>query len=271
MKAIETIVETGDFNVGTIGDNLPNENEIHEKYGSKNFLFTGSSRALTSAAGHKSIDEFGASQAVIQREIQYGQQADELMTALHEVIGHGSGKLSERMKGGSEPYLKEYYSAMEEARADLSALWNAWDPKLKQLGLIEGDQDEVAKSMYDTAALVVLTQLRRIPRGDTIEEDHERDRALIANYIMDKTGAIRMFDRDGKTYVEVTDYQKMKQGVGMLLTELMRTKAEGDYAALKALIDKYGVHFDPKLRDQVVAALQGPEHPDLLGRRECAA
>jgi dipeptidyl-peptidase-3 len=253
VKAIETIVETGDFNVGTIGDNLPNENEIHEKYGSKNFLFTGSSRALTGAAGHKPIDEFGASQAVIQREIQYGQQADELMTALHEVIGHGSGKLSERMKGGSEPYLKEYYSAMEEARADLSALWNAWDPKLKQLGLIDGDQDEIAKSMYDTAALVVLTQLRRIPRGDTIEEDHERDRALIANYIMDKTGSIRMFDRDGKTYVEVTDYQRMKQGVGMLLTELMRIKAEGDYAAIKALIDKYGVHFDSKLRDRVVA------------------
>ena len=98
----------------------------------------------------------------------------------------------------------------------------------------------------------MLTQLRRIPRGDTIEEDHERDRALIANYIMDKTGAIRMFDRDGKTYVEVTDYPKMKQGVGMLLTELMRIKAEGDYAAIKALVDKYGVHFDPKLRDQVV-------------------
>ncbi len=167
VEAIETIVETGDFSVTTIGDNLPNENEIHEKYGTKNFLFTGSSRALTGAAGHKSIEEFGASPAVIQREIQYGQQADELMTALHEVIGHGSGKLSERMKGGSEPYLKEYYSAMEEARADLSALWNAWDPKLKQLGLIEGNQDEIAKSMYDTAALVMLTQLRRIPRGDS--------------------------------------------------------------------------------------------------------
>ena len=188
VKAIETIVETGDFGVTTIGDNLPNENEIHEKYGTKNFLFTGSSRALTGAAGHKSIEEFGASQAVIDRDIKYGQQANELMTALHEVIGHGSGKLSEGMKGGSEPYLKEYYSTLEEARADLSALWNVWDPKLKQLGLIEGDQDEVAKSMYDSAALVMLTQLRRIPRGDTIEEDHERDRALIANYIMDKTG-----------------------------------------------------------------------------------
>lgn len=252
VKAIETITETGDFSVTTIGDNLPNENEIHEKYGTKNFLFTGSSRALTAAVGSKMIREFGASATVIQRNTRYGKQANELMTALHEVIGHGSGKLSERLKGGSESYLKEYYSTLEEARADLSALWNVWDPKLKELGLIEGDQDEVAKAMYDSAALVVLTQLRRIPQGATIEEDHQRDRALIANYIMDKTGGIRMFSRDGKTYVEVADYPEMKQGVGMLLAELMRIKAEGDYDAIKSLVDKYGVHFDPKLRDQVV-------------------
>jgi dipeptidyl-peptidase III len=253
VKAIETIVETGDFSVTTIGDNLPNENAIHEQYGTKNYLFTGSSRALTAAAGTKSIHEFDPNPAAIQRSIKYGQQADELLTALHEVIGHGSGKLSEKLNGGAEPYLKEYFSTLEEARADLSAYWNVWDPKLKELGLIEGDQEEIAKTMYDSAALVVLTQLRRIPHGDSIEEDHQRDRALIANYIMEKTGAIRMFDRDGKTYVEVTDYPKMKQGVGMLLTELMRIKAEGDYAAIKALVDKYGVHFDPKLRDQVVA------------------
>ncbi len=261
VKAIETIVETGDFGVSTIGDNLPNENEIHEKYGTKNFLFTGSSRALMAAAGHKGIEEFGPNQAVIERDIKYGQQAEELMTALHEVIGHGSGKLSPRLQSGAEPYLKEYFSTLEEGRADLSALWNAWDPKLKQLGLIEGDQDEVAKAMYDSAAMVVLTQLRRIPHGDTIEEDHQRDRALIANYIMDKTGGIRMFERDGKTYVEVTDYQKMKQGVGMLLTELMRIKAEGDYDAIKALVDKYGVHFDPKLRDQVVQRYKALDIP----------
>ena len=261
VKAIETIVETGDFSVATIGDNLPNENEIHEKYGTKNFLFTGSSRALTGAAGHKGIEAFGPNPTVIQRNIKYGQQSDELLTALHEVIGHGSGKLSPRLNSGSEPYLKEYFSTLEEARADLSGLWNIWDPKLKQLGLIEGDQDEVAKAMYDSAAMVVLTQLRRIPRGDTIEEDHQRDRALIANYIMDKTGSIRMFDRDGKTYVEVTDYQKMKQGVGMLLTELMRIKAEGDYDAIKALVDKYGVHLDPKLRDQVVQRYKALDIP----------
>lgn len=252
VKAIETLIETGDFQVTVTGDNLPNENEIHEKYGTKNFLFTGSSRALNDAAGFRSIEEFGATPEIIERERKYGDQAEDLMTAMHEVIGHGSGKLSERLKGGAEPYLKEYFSTLEEARGDLMALWNAWDPKLKELGLVT-NQEEEAKSMYDTAALVMLTQLRRIPKGDTIEEDHQRDRALIANYIMDRTGAIAMFERNGKTYVQVKDYAWMRQGVGELLAELMRIKAEGDYAAIKALVDKYGVHFRPALRDEVVA------------------
>ena len=123
---------------------------------------------------------------------------------------------------------------------------------MKELGLVS-DQEGVARTMYDGAARVALTQLRRIPKGDTIEEDHQRGRALIANFIKDKTGAIEQFDRDGKTYIRVKDYQKMREGVGLLLAELMRIKAEGDYDAIKALIDKYGVHFDPKLRDQVVA------------------
>jgi dipeptidyl-peptidase-3 len=111
----------------------------------------------------------------------------------------------------------------------------------------------VAKAMYDNAARAPLTQLRRIPKGDTIEEDHQRDRQLIAHYIKDKTGAIEDIQRDGKTYVHVKDYAKMREGVGMLLAELMRIKAEGDYAAIKALVDQYAVHFDPALRDQVVA------------------
>jgi dipeptidyl-peptidase-3 len=160
------------------------------------------------------------------------------------------------VKGGAEPYLKEYFSTMEEGRADLMALWNAWDPKLKELGLVS-NQEEVAKAMYDSAALVALTQLRRISHGDTIEEDHDRDRQLIVNFIRNRVpGAIEQFDRDGKTYIEVRDYPKMKQGVGMLLAELMRIKAEGDYAAIKALVDQYGVHFDPAVRDQIVARYQ---------------
>jgi len=252
VKTVETLIEAGDFHVSTIGDNLPNEDEIHQKYGTKNFLFVGASHAFDAAAGVSSLEEFAAAPEELARYRKYGQEAEDLMTALHEVIGHGSGRLSPRLTQGPETYLKEYYSALEEGRADLMALWNVWDPKLKELGLISG-QEEVAKTMYDAAARAVLVQLRRIPRGDTIEEDHQRDRQLIVRYIQDKTGAIEQFDRGGKTYVRVKDYAKMREGVGMLLAELMRIKAEGDYDAIKALTERYAVHFDPALRDQVVA------------------
>jgi len=250
VKAVEVLIETGDFHITTIGDNLPNENEIHDKYGTKNFLLLGSSHAL-SAAG-SSIDEFAASPEEAARNKKYGEEAEDMLTALHEVIGHGSGKVSERLPQGSQAALKEYYSTLEEARADLMGLWNIRDPKLKELGLVQ-DQDAIARAMYDNAARVALTQLRRNPKGDTLEEDHQRDRQLIVNYVMDKTGAIQKVDRGGKTYFVVSDYPKMRQGVGMLLAELMRIKGEGDYDAIKALVDKYGVHFDPALRDQVVA------------------
>ncbi|HEV3220880.1 MAG TPA: hypothetical protein VGZ48_14005 [Candidatus Acidoferrales bacterium] len=262
VKAVETLIETGDFNVSTIGDNLPNENEIHEKYGTKNFLFTGSSRALNDATGTNFSHEFAASPEIAERHSRYGGDAGDLMVALHEVIGHGSGKLSDRLTtSGAESYLKEYYSTMEEGRADLMALWNVWDPKLKELNLVS-NQDEIGKAMYDDVAIAPLTQLRRIPHGDSIEEDHQRDRQLIVRYIQDKVpGSIEQFTRGGKTYIRVADYQKMHQGVGMLLAELMRCKAEGDYNAIKALIDKYAVHFDPALRDQIVTRFKALNLP----------
>jgi dipeptidyl-peptidase-3 len=250
-KAVESAIETGDFHVTTVGDNLPNENEIHEKYGSKSFLFTGSSRTLAEAVGWGPLEEFAASPEEIAICKRHGEEASDMMTALHEVIGHGSGKLSPKLKGGADAYLKEYFSTLEEARADLMALWNIFDPKLQQLGLVSGP--DAGKAMYYAAVRVAVTQLQRIPKGDTIEEDHQRNRQLIVNYIMDKTGAIRKVERNGKTYLELTDFEKMRQGVGMLLAELMRIKAEGDYAAIKALVDRYGVHFDPKLRDEVTA------------------
>jgi dipeptidyl-peptidase-3 len=256
VKAVETLIETGDFGVSTIGDNLPNENEIHEKYGSKNFIFTGSMRALNATNGKTLIAEFAPDAASAVRDEKYGDEANNLLVDMHEVIGHGSGKLSERVSAGSQSFLKEYFSTLEEGRADLMALWNVWDPKLKELGLIT-NQEEVAKAMYDNAAAVGLTQLRRIPKGDTIEEDHERDRQLIAHYIAAEVpGSIEQFQRDGKTYVRVADYEKMRKGVGMLLAELMRIKAEGDYSAIKTLVEKYGVHFDPALRDEVMARYQ---------------
>jgi dipeptidyl-peptidase-3 len=249
-KAVETLIETGDFHVSTIGDNLPNEDEVHQKYGTKNFLFSSATRAFDAAIGSKVVEEFAASREEIERAEKYGPRASELMTAMHEVIGHGSGKLSPKLTQPPRTYLKEYYSTLEEARADLVALWNVFDPKLKELGLVTSD--ETGRAMYDAAARVLITQLARIPKGDTIEEDHQRDRQLIDRYIMDKTGAIVLEARNGKTFVTVKNYEEMHKGVGMLLAELMRIKAEGDYAAIKALIDQYGVHFDPKLRDEMV-------------------
>jgi len=250
-KAVDALIETGDFHVTTIGDNLPNENEVHEKYGSKSFMFTGSSHALDHATGFGPLEEFAASPEEIALGKKYGDEAEDLMTALHEVIGHGSGKLNPKLTREPSYYLKEYYSTLEEARADLMALWNAFDPKLQELGLISSP--DVAKAMYNSAARVALTQLRRILKGDTIEEDHQRDRQLIVRYIMDKTGAIEQVERGGKTYIAVRSYDKMRAGVGTLLAELMRIKAEGDYDAIKALVDRYGVHFDPRLRDQVLS------------------
>jgi len=275
-KAVETVIETGDFHVTTVGDNLPNENEIREKYGSKSFMFTGSSRTLRQGTGFGPLEEFAAGPEEIAICKKYGEEASDTMTALHEVIGHGSGQLSPRLKGGAEPYLKEYFSALEEGRADLMALWYATDPKLQQLGLVSSP--DVAKAMYYNSVRVGLTQLQRIPRGDTIEEDHQRDRQLIVNYIADRTGAIQKVRRNGKTYLELKSFEGMRKGVGMLLAELMRIKAEGDYAAIKALMDRYGVHFDPALRDEVTARYEKLDLPsywcgifaDLSAKRDAA-
>ena len=253
-KAVETVIESGDFHVTTTGDNLPNEDEIRAKYGSKSFLFTGSMRALDAATGPTLIDEFVYSPEEAALDKKYGGESEQLLTAMHEVIGHGSGKLSPKLTRDASFYLREYFSTLEEARADLMALWNVFDPKLKELGVISSD--DVGRVMYNDSARVALTQLRRIPQGDTIEEDHQRNRALIAYYIMDKTGAIALREREGKHFLVVTDYKKMREGVGMLLAELMRIKAEGDYDAIKKLIDKYAVHFNPTLRDEVVSRYQ---------------
>ncbi len=259
VNAVEMIAETGDFDVGTIGDNLPNEDEIHAKYGSKSFVMTGSLRALASAEGDGSRGEFSSTQAEKDRAVKYGDLAENLFTAMHEVIGHGSGKLGPKITQDPAFYIKEYYSTLEESRADLMALWNFWDPKLIEMGVMPND--EVAKAAYDGEARSALAELQEVPVGDTIEEDHRRGTQLIVNYIRDKTGAIQPVDHDGKVYLVVTDYAKMRQGVGMLLAELMRIKAEGDYDAAKALITHYGIHFNAAWRDQVVARYKALDIP----------
>ncbi len=249
-KAVETVIETADFDVSTIGENLPNEAEIHDKFGSKSFVFTSSIRALAAATGEKATEEFAFSAEEIERARQYRELANNLFTAMHEVLGHGSGKMNPKLTQEPASYLKEYYSTLEEARADLVALWNFFDPKVIEIAALP--DFEVAKAAYDGEARAALVQLREVPTGDTLEEDHRRGTQLIINFIRDKTGAVGPVERDGKTYMVVKDYEKMRQGVGLLLAELMRIKAEGDYAAAQALITQYGIHFDPAWRDQVV-------------------
>jgi len=269
-NAVEALIETGDFTVNTVGENLPNEAEIHDKYGSKSFIFTASAEALEAATGDKVIREFADSPEEIARAEKYRGLANDLFTAMHEIIGHGSGKMNPSLTEEPAFYLKEYYSTLEEARADLMALWNFFDPELIRVGAIPNL--DVAKTAYDAEARAALVQLREVPTGETIEEDHRRGTQLIVNYIRVKTGGIEPIERDGKIYMVVKDYEKMRTGVGMLLAELMRIKAEGDYNAAKALIIKYGFHFHTAWRDQVIERyrkLDLPTHwcginPDLI-------
>lgn len=178
---------------------------------------------------------------------KYHMLADNLHTALHEVLGHASGKTAVE---DPPKHLPGYYSTLEEARADLVALWHIWDPKLIELGIIPSV--EVAKQMYrQEIRKSLLLQLRRV-HEDQLEEDHMKNRQMNAMYIYENSKAIKKEVRDGKTYFRVVDFDEMKRAVGELLTEVMRIKAEGDLAAGKALVDKYGLKIDTKLRDEVM-------------------
>jgi dipeptidyl-peptidase-3 len=259
VNTVEALIETADFDVTTIGENLPNEAEIHDHYGSKSFIFTGTTRAFAAARGMKVAGEFSSSAEERDRAEKYQTLANDLFTAMHEVLGHGSGKMNPKLTEEPAVYIKEYYSTLEEARADLVALWDFFDPKLIEIGAIPNL--EVAKAAYDLEARSAIIELHEVPTGDSIEEDHRRGTQLIVNYVREKTGAIQPVEREGKVYLVVKDYDQMRKGIGMLLAELMRIKAEGDYDAAKALITQYGIHFNTAWRDQVVERYQKLDLP----------
>jgi dipeptidyl-peptidase-3 len=176
-------------------------------------------------------------------------EARKLVVAMHEVLGHGSGKVSPTLTADPRSYLKEYYSTLEEARADLVALWDFGDAKLDALGI--PDREETMRAAYDAEVRGALTQLYRYPHGDQIEEDHDRGTQMIVTYLRENCACIETITRDGNIYLRVTDYGKMHQGVGKLLAELMRIKAEGDYDAIRNLVNSYGVKLNPEWRDNV--------------------
>ena len=249
-NVITVVSEAGEGGpISAAGINLPNEQDIRQQVGTKSVLLFNVSTAFALATGEKSLREFSSTDEEIERGRKYYSESRKLMVAMHEVLGHGSGKVSENLSGDPRIYLKEYYSTLEEARADLVALWDFADPKLGELGIV--DQEELLRAAYDAEARAGLTLLYRYPDGEQIEEDHDRGTQMIVHYLMKNFGCIAPLTKDGKIYLRVTDYEKMRAGVGILLAELMRIKAEGDYGAIQNLVGDYGVKLNTQWRDQV--------------------
>jgi len=174
--------------------------------------------------------------------------------------------MSDALGCAPQAALKEHYSAIEESRADLVALYFLPDPKLVEMGLMSAeDHPEIIAAEYENYARTALVQLRRVREGTTIEEDHMRNRQMIVHWLLANTNAIERRTREGKTYYVMVDANAFRDGVGRLLAEVQRAKAEGDYSAAKDLVERYGVHFDPKLRDEVVARVDKLKLPSYTG------
>jgi dipeptidyl-peptidase-3 len=266
-RAIEVIVEAGDSGpVTPIGINLPNDQDIRETYGSKSVSLSNVAEAYEKSTPRAFRQEFAWSAEEVARAEQWGAFASELTTNLHEIIGHGSGLIAESLRGAPEKALKEHFSAIEEARADLVALYFVADAYLVEIGIVPAEShDEIVQAEYEAYARNALVQLRRIREGAQIEEDHMRNRQLIVHWLLANTEAITIARRDGKTYYRMTDAGAFRDGVGRLLAEVQRIKGEGDYAAAHELLETYGVHFDPDLRDEVVRRVDHLDLPSYTG------
>jgi dipeptidyl-peptidase III len=265
-NAIDVIIETGDSGpVSPIGINLPNDQEIREKFGSKSVALANVNEAYDRSSPGSMRSEFTWSPEETDRAEKFGTFAGELTTDMHEVIGHASGRQAEG-KANPQALLKEEFSAIEEGRADLVGLYFIADPKLVEIGVINGaDHDAIVRAEYEAYTRNAIVQLRRIREGSQIEEDHMRNRQMIVRWLMANTKAIEERTRDGKTYLVMVDPKAFRDGVGRLLAEVQRIKSEGDYAAAKKLFQTYGVHFDPQLRDQVVARVDKLNLPSYTG------
>ena len=266
-NAIDVVIETGDSGpVTPVGINLPNDQTIREHHGSKSVSLSNATQAYDKSTLPEFRREFAWSAEEAERAEKWSSVASELTTEMHEVIGHGSGRIMDHLQGSPQSVLKEQYSALEESRADLVALYFVPDKKLVELGLIdEADHDDIVRAEYEGYARNALVQLRRIREGTTIEEDHMRNRQAIVGWLIANSRAIEVRKRDGKTYYVVVDVKAFQVDVGRLLREVQRIKAEGDYEAAKALFDSYGVHFDPALRDEVVARVERLKMPSYTG------
>ena len=266
-RAIEVVVETGDSGPMTaVGINLPNDQAIREMYGSKSVSLVNVSEAYERSTPLAMRVEFSWSAEEAQRAVKWSGVAEEITTAMHEVIGHGSGRMAPGVTEPPHRLLGEQYSSIEEARADLVALYFLPDSKLVDLGILAaGDHDEIVAAEYEHYVRNALVQLRRVREGTQLEEDHMRNRQMIVHWLMKHTTAIEVRQRDGKTYYVMVDAKAFHDGVGRLLGEVQRIKSTGDYAAAKEMFETYGIHFDAALRDEVVARVDRLNLPSYTG------
>ena len=257
-KVIRAAILGGELYASTaIGINLPNSNWVRAEHGSKSVTIANLTHAYAQAAkGSGMMKEFAASQEYIDLMDKYGDLTDDLHTDLHECLGHGSGKL---MPGVDPDSLKAYGSTIEEARADLFALYYLADSKLVEMGLLP-DAEAYKASYIQQMMNGLLTQMVRIKLGDQIEESHMRNRALIARWAFehgkgkgkDGKDVIEMVDRQGKTYVVINDFEALRNLFGQLLAEIQRIKSTGDFKGARDLVETYGVKIDPALHKQVL-------------------
>lgn len=252
-KVITAAILGGDTYPATpIGINLPNADWIRRDHGSKSVTIDNITYAYTKAAeGNGFNEEFMWSDRERELAKQYGSLTDNLHTDLHECLGHGSGKL---LAGVSSDVLQAYGSPLEETRADLFALYYLADPKLVELGLLP-DSEAYKAEYYSYIMNGAMTQLTRIQPGKDIEQAHMRNRALISRWVIEKgkdEKVVELTQQEGKTYVVVNDYVKLRTLFGQLLAEVQRIKSEGDFEAGKQLVESYGVKVDPTLHEEVL-------------------
>ncbi len=252
-KVITASLLAGDCYPATpIGINLPNANWIRREYGSKSVTIDNLSHAYDEAAkGNGFAEEFVIDDETRERANKYGVLCNDLHTDLHECVGHGSGKM---MPGVTKDALREHASTIEEARADLFGLYYLADKKLVELGLLP-NEDAYKAGYYQQMMNGLMTQLVRIEPGKNIEEAHMRNRQLIAGWVYEHAAnkEVELIQRDGKTYLQINDYEGLRRLYGELLKEIQRITSEGDYTAAKQMVETYAVKVDPTLHQEILA------------------
>ncbi len=274
-KTVIVAGEAGDASPSTpIGVNLPNNTWIRQEHGSKSVSLGNIINAYNNAGGSGRLKEFAHDKEEIALEMAYGKQADKLHIALHEVVGHASGQINKGV-GTPKETLKSYKSTIEEGRADLFGLYYLMDPKLQEIGLVE-DWEKTGKAAYDGYIRNgLVSQLIRLNLGDDVEEAHMRNRQWVSAWAYERgleDNVIEKVTRDGKTYYNINDYQKLRSIFGELLRETQRITSEGDYEAAKNLVEDYGVKVDQALHAEVLernsnfksAAYSGFVNPEIV-------